>query len=186
MEKIALINILLYFIFPLWILVGFLDWLCHRRTHLAHNSGVKESLIHSLMFLEIGIPVSAGLILEITPLLLIFMILMFLIHEITAMWDVSYAVKYRYISPVEQQIHSFLELLPLFALLIVVALHWDAFMAIFDGVLTDGKPVLRLKDNPIPLSYLVPLFTGILFLLVLPFIEELWRSAKLKKSTTNS
>ena len=59
-------------------------------------------------------------------------------------------------------------------------------MAIFDGVLTDGKPVLRLKDNPIPLSYLVPLFTGILFLLVLPFIEELWRSAKLKKSTTNS
>ena len=185
MEKIALINILLYFIFPLWVVVGFLDWLCHRRTHLEHNSGIKESLLHSLMFLEIGIPVIAGLILEITPLLLVFMICMFLIHEITAMWDVSYAVKHRYISPVEQHIHSFLELLPLFALLIVLALHWDAFMAIFEGVLTDGKPILRLKESPIPPNYLVPLFTGILCLLVLPFTEELWRSARQKKSTIN-
>src|SRR5690606_14937056 len=117
--KSALISILLYFIFPLWVVVGFLDWLCHRRTHLDHNSGIKESLLHSLMFLEIGIPVIAGLILEITPLLLVFMICMFLIHEIIAMCDVSYALKHSNISLLEHNIHSFLLLLPLLAPFIV-------------------------------------------------------------------
>lgn len=180
MEKIALINILLYFIFPLWIIAGFSDWLCHRHTHLEKNSGMKKSLIHSLMLLEIGIPVSVGLILEISPLLLFFMIFMFFIHEITAIWDVSYAIKYRYISPIEQHIHSCLELLPLCALLIVLALHWEIFIAMFSGNLIDGKPILRLKENPIPASYLLPLFTGIIFLLILPFIEELWRSVRPK------
>lgn len=48
--------LLLYFIIPLWFLAGIADWLCHRATDIEHNAGIKESIIHLLMYAETGTP----------------------------------------------------------------------------------------------------------------------------------
>jgi len=46
---------LLYFTVPLWVIVGSLDYLCHRRTKIETTSGTLESAIHALMMAEAGI-----------------------------------------------------------------------------------------------------------------------------------
>lgn len=109
-------QILLYFLMPLWLAAGIADWFCHRASHIETTTGVKESLIHLLMFAEVGIALLAGLFLEINAGVILLMIVVFLLHEATALWDVSYAVTARRVSPLEQHIHSFLELIPLMAI----------------------------------------------------------------------
>ena len=175
MERLALIYLLFYVVFTLWILAGLADWLCHRRAHIEHSSGLKESLIHSLMLGEIAIPVLLGLFFGITPAILLFMLGCFILHEVTALWDVHIASSQRTVTPIEQHIHSFLEILPLCALLLVCALHWEAVSAIPNP---SSFPIkgLQLKANPIPLSYLLPLLTALVLLLALPFGEELLRT----------
>jgi hypothetical protein len=84
--------LLLYFIIPLWFLAGFADWLCHRATDIEHTTGVKESLLHLLMFTEIAVPLLACLFLEVNAAIFLLMILACSAHEVTALWDVSYAV----------------------------------------------------------------------------------------------
>jgi len=58
-------NILMYFILPLWLAAGFADYLCHRAAHIELTSGVKESILHLLQFVEMGIPLLAAMFLEI-------------------------------------------------------------------------------------------------------------------------
>lgn len=42
-----------------WLVAGFADWLCHRASHIESTTGAKESLIHLLMFAEVGVPLLA-------------------------------------------------------------------------------------------------------------------------------
>jgi hypothetical protein len=58
-------SVLLYFILPLWPAAGFADWLCHHASQIESTSGAKESLIHLLMFAEVGVALLAGLFLQI-------------------------------------------------------------------------------------------------------------------------
>ena len=112
--------ILMYFIIPIWFVAGIVDWFCHRRSNISGTSGAKESLIHLLMFAEVGIPLFMVLIFEVNSLIIAISILLFFVHEATAMWDVSYAVSKRRVGPIEQHVHSFLEMIPLLALVLVV------------------------------------------------------------------
>jgi hypothetical protein len=64
------------------------------------------------MFAEIGLPLLAAMFLDINGLIIAFMIVMFLVHEATALWDVSYATTLRTVTPIEQHVHSFLEIIP--------------------------------------------------------------------------
>ncbi|HTJ55064.1 MAG TPA: diguanylate cyclase, partial [Nitrosospira sp.] len=123
--------ILLYFILPLWLLAGCADWLCHRASHIERTTGAKESLLHLLMFAELGLPLLAAIFLQINAGIIAIMIVAFFIHEATALWDVSYAVTARDVTPIEQHVHSFLEMIPLMAILFVVSRHWDQFLALF-------------------------------------------------------
>jgi Ca2+/Na+ antiporter len=84
------LAVLLWFILPLWFVAGFADWLCHRATKIETTAGAKESLIHLLMFAEIGVPLLAALFFEINALIIALMIVAVLAHEATALWDVSY------------------------------------------------------------------------------------------------
>jgi hypothetical protein len=129
---------LMYFIVPVWFIAGIADWLCHRASDMEHTTGAKESLIYLLMFVEVGIPLMAALFLQINALAIVVMIAMFLLHEATALWDVSYAVARRNVTPVEQHVHSFLEMLPLMALAFVSVLHWPQFPALFGRTWTRG------------------------------------------------
>ena len=130
-------RFLLYFIVPLWQMAGIADWICHRATNIEGTTGAKESLMHLLMLAEVSIPVLAGFYLEITAPVAALMILAFVLHDATALWDVSYAVTRREVTPIEQHVHSFLEMVPLMAISFIAVLHWPQFSALFESV---GSP----------------------------------------------
>jgi hypothetical protein len=174
--------LLLYFIMPLWFLAGVADWLCHRATDIEHTTGAKESLLHLLMFAEIALPLLACLFLEINAAVFLLMIVCFLAHEATALWDVSYAAPRRYVSPIEQHVHSFLEMIPLMAGLIVAVRHWGQLLALFCLGPETPRFTIALKGDPVPVLYIVLVLAAALLLELLPYLEELWRGLRAARS----
>ncbi|MBC7907681.1 MAG: diguanylate cyclase [Rhodospirillaceae bacterium] len=166
---------LLYFILPLWLLAGVADWLCHRASHIESTTGAKETVIHLLMLVEMGVPVLAGLLLEINALVLLGMLVAFLLHEATSIWDVSYAVSRRNVTPVEQHVHSYLEMLPLMGLSFLACLNWPQALAIFGFGPESADWGVRFKDDPLPAGYLIAMLGLIVLFEVLPYLEEFWR-----------
>ena len=171
-------NVLMYFVLPLWLAAGFADWLCHRASNIATTSGAKESLIHLLMFAQMGIPITAAIVLEINALVIAVMIVAFLLHEATALWDVSYATEKRVVTPIEQHVHSFLEILPLMGLVLVVVLHWGQFLALFGLGTEAARFNISLKQPPLPWGYVLSVLAGVLLFELLPYIEELIRGLR--------
>lgn len=144
--------ILMYFIIPLWFIAGIVDWFCHRSSNIAATAGPKESLIHLLMFLEVGVPLFLVLLFEVNSLIIAVGIVFFLLHELTALWDVSYAVSKRRVGPIEQHVHSFLEMIPLLALILVIARHWSHFIALFGLGESPADLVCGLSKSPFQLG----------------------------------
>lgn len=169
---------LMYFIVPLWLAAGVADWVMHRRAGIEHNSGPKESMIHLLMLAEMGLPVLAALFLQVNALVLLFMIAAFFVHEATAMWDVSYAVTRRVVTPLEQHIHSFLEMLPLMAVSMVAMLHWPQFTALLGMGPETADFGLHWKASPLPRHYVLWLMAAIVVFELLPYGEELLRTVR--------
>jgi hypothetical protein len=125
-------GLLGYVVFPLWLLSGLADYLCHARTNIAHTSGSRESALHLLQTVEIGLPVLAFLFLSTNALALALMAAGVVAHTATSWRDVAYAAQLRHISPGEQYVHSFLNVLPWVALALVAILHWPVVVAMFD------------------------------------------------------
>jgi hypothetical protein len=166
---------LLYLIIPLWLLAGLADYFLHRRTKIEENAGTKESVLHALQLGEAGVPVLLGLLFDINALVIAVMLVALVVHEVTALWDVTYAHTRRYIGPLEQHIHSFMEVLPIMAVSFVTILYWNQFTALFGWGPEEPRFELRAKDDPLPTGYLVALFSFIAVFIVLPYGEELWR-----------
>ncbi len=168
-------SYLLYLILPLWVLAGLTDYFLHRQSRIEENSGTKESVLHLLQLGEAGIPVLVALIFEINALVIAIMLFALIVHEATALWDVYYAHTRRYISPWEQHVHSFLEVLPIMAVSFVTVLYWNQFLALF-GLGTEApRLVVESKANPLPFAYLVGLCGSIALFIIVPYGEELWR-----------
>jgi hypothetical protein len=178
MQANAATYALMYFVLPLWLAAGFADYLCHRRAAIAVRSGAKESLIHLLLFGEMAVPVLGAIFFEIDALVIAAMIAAFLLHEATALWDVSYATATREVTQIEQHVHSFLEMMPLTALVLVVILHWPQFAALFGLGTESARFALVLKQPPLPWLYVGVIFAAILLFEVLPYIEELVRGLR--------
>ena len=174
----AVQSLLVYFILPIWFLAGIADWLCHRATDIEHTTGAKESVLHLLMFGEIAVPLLACLFLDINALVFLVMIVGFLAHEATALWDVSYAVKYRYVSPVEQHVHSFLEMMPLMAGLFIGVLHWPQLLALFGLGSEPARFMLQWKDPPLSFGAVAAVLGAAVLLELLPYSEEFWRGLR--------
>ena len=124
-------SIVLYIVVPLWLVAGFADWLCHRRSHIETTSGAKESALHLLMLAEVGLPLLAALYLEVNALILGIVLLGLFAHEATVYVDVRYASSRRHISPPEQLIHSVLDMSPLLLLLLLASANWGQWLALF-------------------------------------------------------
>jgi hypothetical protein len=155
-------GFMLYVLLPLWFVAGVADYLLHRRTRIEHTSGVGESRLHVLQAIEIAIPLLAGLFLEINSLVLGIMILFVLAHTATALWDAAYSTPRRYISPLEQHVHSHLEYVPLIAVALVVLMHWEGFLGLLSLPGGTADFGIRLKRAPLSgaviLAVLVPVF----------------------------
>ncbi|GIZ52751.1 diguanylate cyclase [Noviherbaspirillum aridicola] len=171
---VLITNAILYVFIPLWLLAGFGDWLFHRRTGISHNAGLKEAVLHQLMLAEVGLPLLAGLFLEINALLLALMIAGFLLHEATVLWDLRYASSRRTIAPGEQIVHSYQELLPLILLTLVAVLHWDQFRALLT-LSGEARFVFEWKRDPLPAAYVWTVIVAGVLLIGIPYTEELWR-----------
>ncbi|WKB51265.1 diguanylate cyclase [Eleftheria terrae] len=182
MNNDPLLTMLMYFVIPLWFVAGIADWFCHRASDIEHTTGAKESLIHLLMFVQVGLPLAAALIFEVNALLIAGIIVMFFVHEATALWDVSYATSGRHVGPLEQHVHSFLEMIPLMAGLLIIGLHWDQFLALFGQGSEPARFTLELKDNPLPWSYVVTVLAAAALIEFAPYVEELVRGLRARGS----
>jgi len=178
MNAMLAVNVLMYFVLPLWLLAGFADYLCHRAARIEHSTGAKESIIHLLMFAEMAVPTLSAIFLEINALVIAVMIATFILHEATALWDVSYANAVRGISPFEQHVHSFLEILPLMGLTIIVVLHWGQFLALFGLGDETARFTIALKSEPLPWTYVTVILSLVLLFEVLPYLEEFIRGLR--------
>ena len=148
----------------------------HRATSIETTSGRKELLLHLLQFSEMAVPTLAAIFLEINALVILVMIVSLILHQLTAMWDVRYAYHRREVTPIEQHVHSVLEMLPLTALLIVVALHWSQFIALFGAGIDPMDFSLRLKEPPLPWLYVTAVLALVVLFEVLPYVESFVRT----------
>jgi hypothetical protein len=175
----VLVAILMYAVLPLWLAAGFADYLCHRASHIERTSGWKESVLHLAQFGEMAVPVLAALFLDINSGVILITMAFMILHEATAIWDVSYASATREVTPTEQHVHSVLEMLPLTGLLLVIALHWPDFAALFGY----GKPdfSLTLKQQTISVTYIITMLVLTALFEVLPYLEELARGLRYRQ-----
>lgn len=168
-------NLVLYFAMPLWMLMGFSDYLCHRATKIERTSGLNESLLHSLMLLEMSVPVTLCLFFEVTPLIIVFMIVAFFIHEVTAICDIAFAQDKREIWLIETHIHSYLGVLPFMMGSFVICLNWNHFLALFGFGSEPARFEFIWKQPQLSVWYHVVSNTLLTLLLVIPYGEEAWR-----------
>ncbi|AJP58086.1 hypothetical protein UC34_16130 [Pandoraea vervacti] len=169
-----------YGIIPVWLMAGFADWLCHRRTHIEANAGAKESVMHLAQMLEVGIPLMIALIFEIDPGVILIMVVGLVLHEVTALWDVSYARQRRDITAIEQHIHSFLELLPICAVTLVIGANLET---VRNAIFSSGPQPFALTPSHVPLTYVGGVLAAALLFAALPYAEELIRCLRYSRGS---
>ena len=175
MHDTLILGILMYALFPLWLAAGFADYLCHRATRIEMNSGWRESVLHLLLFVEMGVPLLAVLLLETNALVFAVMIGSLLLHQATTFVDLAYATRTRGIPWYEQHVHSWLEMLPLAGLMLVALLHWGQFAALFGIGPETADFSLRWKETPLPFGFVLAALIAAAFTNILPVLEELAR-----------
>src|ERR1700744_1807153 len=167
---IAVWSLLVYVVLPLWVLAGLLDYLCHRRSDIEHATGVRESLIHWLMVLQVAFPLTLAVFFRINALLLALMILSLVAHEITGYIDLKVAMATRKVTIFEHQVHSVLEILPFTAMLLVMALHWPQTQALFGFGRETADFTLGSKQIP-RWQEILPPAAAFLLLVIAPYAE---------------
>jgi hypothetical protein len=155
-------------VLPLWILVGLADWWCHRRSDIERTSGLRENLFHLALFALVAAGAVATALLDINYLVLLLLMAVFLAHELLTWIELRYVTDRRHISPFEQMVHSFLEILPL---LVLAVLAVDLIAAQPVG---SGAWSMRLRHDLAP-GPLVAAAIAVLLLNVAPLLEETGR-----------
>lgn len=176
----AIWDLLVYIVLPLWVLAGFADYLCHRASGMEHATGAKESLVHWVMVAEVGLPLALAVFFRINALLLLVMIVALVAHEITGYLDLKIAMATRKVTIFEHQVHSILEVVPLTALLMIMALHWPQTQALFGFGKESADFSLGPKQIPRWGEIVPPAIVFALFVIV-PYAEELWRGGSTKR-----
>ncbi|HWM29565.1 MAG TPA: hypothetical protein VNQ14_13980 [Woeseiaceae bacterium] len=169
MEIRPLIAVLLIgFFYPLWLVTGLIDYLCHRRSDIAKTSGSTESWLHVAQFASLGLALSLAALLAITPLAFTLLAGLVVVHTILSFMDVSYTDGRRYISPLEQHAHGFMDVLPIVGVCLIGVLNWNELQA--------APWTLGWKQPPIPKLQCVALIGSYFILAGVPIFEELLRT----------
>ena len=182
-----LLKLILYGLLPLWGISGFIDWCCHRATRIEHTSGLKESLMHSVMGVQLGIPIVLCLTFQVNVLILLLCMLAWLLHEFVAHWDVAFATPRRHISIWEVHVHNYMATIPSYLLMLVLVINWETTQKLLTLDFA-GEFTFRRLEQPLgSSSYLRNYLMFMTVLCVLPYIEENLRSLRvaMKKSATS-
>ncbi|MFY8326827.1 diguanylate cyclase [Pseudoalteromonas sp. ZZD1] len=170
--SLLLISALLYFFLPLWGIAGFVDWCCHRATKIEHTSGIKETLMHSVMGIQMGLPIVLCLVFDVNALILLICTITWVLHEIVAHMDVRYASPIREISIWEMHAHTYLGSLPLYMLTSIILINWDHFLKLITLDFA-GEMTFKLLDSPYgTASYLPAYLTFMAIVCIFPYMEE--------------
>jgi hypothetical protein len=173
-------NVLAYMVLPLWVVCGFLDYLCHRASDIEHAAGPRESLVHWLMLAEIALPLTLCVFFRINALVIGVMLACLVAHEITGYLDLKIAMATRKVTPFEHQVHSALEILPLTAVLLLMTMHWPQTLALFGA--GAQRADLSLGDKQVPRwGEIIPPGAAFLALVILPYLEEMWRNLRARR-----
>lgn len=165
-------NTLIYLFLPLWSVAGFVDWICHRRTKIEHTSGLFESVMHSIMGIQIGIPIFLCLFFLVNESILLLCILAWVLHEVVAHADVLYASPKREIRLCEVHAHNYLATLPLFMLVMIAVLNWEAFYNLV-SFNWQGPFEFTLRETPVGFDGYMQYYIAFMFALgVVPYFEE--------------
>jgi hypothetical protein len=176
-------DFLLYVCLPLWVIFGFADYLCHRASSIETTTSVRESLLHAIMGIQVGLAIFLGLFFKINVLMLLLILAVLVFHEVVAHWDVKLARDARRISMAEAHAHSFLEVIPFVIVALVVLLHWPDFL---DLITLHWAGSLTLTTRPPPggAGY-IPAYFGLMMALgIVPYAEEMWRCWRCGKAAT--
>lgn len=186
--NVLLFNFVLYGCLPLWLIMGFADYCCHRHSGIEKTSGLKETVYHAIMGVQVGIPVFLGLYFEINALLFTVMFLVLVFHEWVAHQDVAYAKNTRQISMLETHVHSFLEVIPFVIVALIVIINWSHFVD-FITLNWAGQWSLEFKQHPLDVNYIAAYVALLLIADVAPYMEEFlrcWRHGKLSSQASTS
>jgi len=160
-------------VLPLWIAAGLADYLCHRASHIEDNAGTPESVLHLVQYSLMGIPVALGLFLKANAGFFLFAAIAIVLHHAVAYIDVRYADRARHIRPREQMVHSFLELLPVTAFLLLALAEWPQFLALL--LLGPERARVMPELYVIAPRYAASILTAALLFNLVPYLEELTR-----------
>ena len=164
-------------VLPFWLLSGLADYICHARTDIAHTSGAHESLLHLMQTVEIGVPLLVFLFCSVDALVLVLMSAGTAAHTASSWRDLRYADGLRRITPFEQYVHSFLNVLPWIALALVFVLHWPVVVGLFDPTL-DSNWTLQLRRPSFDIAILVAVLAASAVFAIIPGLLELATTLK--------
>jgi hypothetical protein len=168
--RMLLGGFLAWVLYPLWLIGGAADYICHRRTDIQRTSGIQESWLHVAQFLAISLVFVGAVLLQITLPVVIALVLLVVAHTVLSFIDVSYTLGRRHISASEQHAHGLLNVIPLIAVALLAILNWQTMLAPSSG------PVVRLKDEPLPATHVAMLLGSFSVLAGGPVIEEWLRT----------
>jgi hypothetical protein len=124
----ALSTLLLWVIYPIWLIAGAVDWFCHRATHIESTSGSTESWLHVAQFLSLAAFLATALLFPFGTVSFVATFAAVLAHTLLSYIDVRFTLGRRHISALEQHVHGFMDVLPwvAWALWIVMNLQGDS------------------------------------------------------------
>lgn len=176
-EPFIVRNYLLYFLLPVWVVVGALDWWAHRRAGI-ERFGLYEPILHLVLLSLAGLPILLGLFLEINAVVLLIMLLCFLTHEAVGYLDIRWASRTRSLLPFEQRLHDYLAAIPFAALSLIIVLHWADLVELATTPVAALRQPPVLRSPPLPLG-IVAVILGLVFAgNVLPYLEEFARALR--------
>jgi len=183
-EPFIVRNYLLFFLLPFWVVIGALDWWCHRRAGI-ERMGPFEPMLHLLLLGLAGGPILMGLFLEINTPILTLMIACFLMHEAVGYADIRWATRHRGLAAFEQRVHDYMAAIPFAALSLVIVLYWREVALLLTEPIEALTQPIRLRASPLPGG----IVGGILLLVfagsILPFLEELARALRYRARTAH-
>jgi hypothetical protein len=138
------LSFLAWVLYPLWLAAGAADYLCHRRTHIERTSGAVESWLHVAQFLSIAALLALATLFAVTTSVWIFLLAIAIVHSTLSFIDVVYSEKRRRISPLEQLVHGFLNVIPLIAVGLLAVLNWPLSSDPAAGAWFESAPTFLL------------------------------------------
>lgn len=153
-------------LYLVWLLAGTADFLLHRRSCIEATSGLRESALHLLQIGLLGMGTVLWLLFAATPALWWLLLGIVCLHAVAGYWDTHVAYPVRAIVPLEQHVHSVLDIAP-----------WVALAAIGWPLLSADPPATGAGFKVAPAAagiWAFALGAGVL-LTVLPALDELRR-----------